>query len=97
MAEELLIPVASDAGQSAGPFVQIAEIEVARGTFEIPASSEVSLALALNDIPATWFESSTLRSGTVASGNTSICRIEETRQFEMKSDAKFALFSLRPE
>src|SRR5262245_48083142 len=81
----------------AGPFVRIAEIEVSPGAWEIPASSEVSLGLALNAISATWFESATLRNGTVATGNTSICRVEESRKFEMKSDAKFALFFLRPE
>lgn len=65
--------------------------------WEIPASSEVSLGLALSDLSATWFESATLRNGTVAAGNTSICRVEEFRKFEMKSDAKFALFFLQPE
>ncbi|WP_051978251.1 helix-turn-helix domain-containing protein [Edaphobacter aggregans] len=78
-------------------FVQIAEIEVSPGVWEIPASSEVSLGLSLSDTSATWFESATLRNGTVAAGNTSICRVEESRKFEIKSDAKFALFFLRPE
>ena len=87
---------ALSSGKVAGPFVQIEEIEVSPGVWEIPASSEVSLGLALNEITASWFESATLRNGNVAAGNVSICRVEEFRKFEMKSNAKFALFFLRP-
>jgi len=84
----------SSATPSAYSLVQIAEIGVERGTWDMPATSDVSLALSLSDISATWFEAGTLRSGTVKAGNTSICRVEEYRQFEMKADGRFALFSL---
>jgi AraC family transcriptional regulator len=62
----------------------------------MPASSEVGLGLTLSDLSAIWLESGTLHNGRFPSGNISICRLEETRAVEMKSDTRFALFSLHP-
>jgi AraC family transcriptional regulator len=73
----------------------VVETSATKGEWLVPAVEEVSLALALSDVSASWRGSRGLRSENVSAGTTAICEFNQSRRFQMRSDAKFAVVLLR--
>jgi AraC family transcriptional regulator len=73
------------------PLVEVAETSAGKGLWATPAVKEVSLGLALSNFSATWRGSRGLRSEDVSAGTVSICELGQSRQFEMRNDAKFGI------
>jgi AraC family transcriptional regulator len=77
--------------------VDVLETSATKGEWTVPAIEEVSLALALSDFSARWRGSRGLRSEAVSTGTLAICEYNQSKRFEMRSDAKFAIVLLRNE
>jgi AraC family transcriptional regulator len=82
---------------STGQLIQVAEWAVEKGKWQLPASPKVSIALSLRDVSSKWRATHGLHSEDVVAGNVSICRVDEERWFEFKSDTAFGIVSLEPE
>jgi len=77
--------------------VDVLETSATKGEWTVPAVEEVSLALALSDFSAGWRGSRGLQSEAVSTGSMAICEFNQSRTFEMRSGAKFAVVLLRNE
>jgi AraC family transcriptional regulator len=77
--------------------VDVLETSATKGEWTVPAIEEVSLALALSDFSARWRGSRGLRSEAVSTGTLAICEYNQSKRFEMRSAAKFAIVLLRNE
>ena len=77
--------------------VDVVELSPTNGQLIVPAMKEVSVALALTNSSAKWQDSSGLPVKEVTAGAVSICRLNETRHFEMEDSAKFAVIQLQDE
>jgi AraC family transcriptional regulator len=77
--------------------VDVLETSATKGEWTVPAVEEVSLALALSDFSARWRGSRGLQSEAVSTGTMAICEYNQSRTFQMRSDAKFAVVLLRNE
>lgn len=94
MNQELIINVGSHSSQSMevqSPLVDVVEASATRGEWTTPAVRKVSLGLALSNFSARWRGSQGLRSEHVSAGTTAICEFNDSRRFEMHSDAQFAI------
>ena len=77
------------------PLVAVQEISAAQGELIVPAVREASLALALSNYPARWRDSHGLRSEDFSAGTIAICRFNQSKCFELRSNASFATVVLR--
>jgi AraC family transcriptional regulator len=77
--------------------VDVLETSATTGEWTVPAVEEVSLGLALSDFSARWRGSRGLQSEAVSAGTMAICEFNQSRTFEMRSAAKFAVVLLRNE
>jgi AraC family transcriptional regulator len=77
--------------------VDVLETSATKGEWTVPAIEEVSLALALSDFSARWRGSRGLWSEAVSTGTLAICEYNQSKRFEMRSAAKFAIVLLRNE
>ena len=79
------------------PPVNVLEASAPRGEWTVPAVEEISLALALSDYSASWHGLRGLHSEEGSTGSVTICEFNESKRFEMRSAAKFAIVLLRTE
>jgi AraC family transcriptional regulator len=79
------------------PLLDLVEASAPKGEWIVPAVKEVSLALSLSNFSATWRGSRGLQSEKVSAGTMAICEFNQSRNFEMRDTAKFAIVVLRNE
>ncbi len=79
------------------PLVDVMEASAPKGEWIVPAVEEVSLALALSSFSASWRGSRGLRSEAVSAGTVALCEFNQSRRFEMRTAAEFAVVLLRNE
>jgi AraC family transcriptional regulator len=79
------------------PPVNVLEASAPRGEWTVPAVEEISLALALSDYSASWDGLRGLHSEEGSTGSVTICEFNESKRFEMRRAAKFAIVLLRTE
>jgi AraC family transcriptional regulator len=79
------------------PPVNVLEASAPRGEWTVPAVEEISLALALSDYSASWHGLRGLHSEEGSTGSVTICEFNESKRFEMRRAAKFAIVLLRTE
>jgi AraC family transcriptional regulator len=79
------------------PLVDVMEVSAPKGEWIVPAVEEVSLALALSNLSARWRGSRGLRSEAVSAGTVALCEFNQSRRFEMRTTAEFAVVVLRNE
>jgi AraC family transcriptional regulator len=77
------------------PPVNVLEASAPRGEWTVPAVEEISLALALSDYSASWRGLRGLQSDEGSTGSVTICEFNESKRFEMRSAAKFAIVLLQ--
>jgi AraC family transcriptional regulator len=79
------------------PPVDILEIQATKGEWTVPAVEEVSLGLTLSNVSVSWRGLRGTHSEEVSIGTVAICEFNQSRSFEMRHAAKFAIVSLRNE
>jgi AraC family transcriptional regulator len=77
------------------PPVNVLEASPPKGEWTVPAVEEISLALALSDYSASWRDLRGLQSDEGSTGSVTICEFNESKRFEMRSAAKFAVVLLQ--
>jgi hypothetical protein len=86
-------PPASAGWRTAG----VEEVSAMKGEFLVPAVRDVSLAVALCDFSAQWNGSHGEQSRHVRAGTISLCDFNQSKRFDIRSDANFGLVLLRNE
>src|SRR5215469_7055992 len=79
------------------PLVDVIEASATKGEWATPAVKKVSLGLALSNFSATWRGPRGLKSENVSAGALSICELDHSRRFEMRSTADFAIVVVEDE
>ena len=77
------------------PSVEVMESAAPKGEWTAPAAQEISVAMALSDFSARWRGSGGLRSESVAAGTISICELNRSKTFDLRSDARFGIVLLQ--
>jgi len=77
--------------------LRVMEVSVTKGQFIVPAVKEVSLALSLSNVSASWRGMRGERSERFNTSTVAICEFDRERNFEIRDDAKFAIVLLRNE
>ena len=75
--------------------VNVLEASAPKGEWIVPAVEDISLALALSDYSASWRGLRGLQSEEGSTGSVTICEFNESKRFEMRSAAKFAIVLLQ--
>src|SRR5260370_42102503 len=73
------------------PLVDVMEASAPKGEWIVPAVEEVSLALALSSFSASWRGSRGLQSGAVSAGTAALCEFNQSRRFQPRTAAAFAV------
>jgi AraC family transcriptional regulator len=77
------------------PPVNVLEASAPKGEWTVPAVEEISLALALSDYSASWRGLRGLQSEMGSNGSVTICEFNQSKRFEMRGTAKFAIVLLK--
>jgi AraC family transcriptional regulator len=75
--------------------VNVLEASAPKGEWIVPAVEDISLALALSDYSASWRGLRGLQSEEGSTGSVTICEFNESKKFEMRGAAKFAIVLLK--
>jgi len=74
----------------------VEEVSATKGEFLVPAVRDVSLAVALCDFCAQWNGSHGEKSRQVRAGTISLCDFNQSKRFDIRSDANFVSLEIAP-